>query len=178
MLILFKPWRDGQRVRNQGQTWEDAFGQFLSESDDRIKNIMDNMQLLHECKDSRDDHFSQRQSRHRSNRVPSEISNCTGNEMCEGGDDFDDNLVLDHLHMIDACHSIQFQRSTENIITCLNYAEHAGMFAFNDSNHIVLSHSNEHVMDVSNAVQHIEDHNLDFEQECHRTYDLRRDEWK
>ncbi|KZV60815.1 hypothetical protein PENSPDRAFT_540686, partial [Peniophora sp. CONT] len=55
MLILFKPWRHASDLRDPGQSWEDAFAQFLISCPSHLTRVMNNMQLLHECKDSRDD---------------------------------------------------------------------------------------------------------------------------
>ncbi|KAJ7079216.1 hypothetical protein C8R43DRAFT_835417, partial [Mycena crocata] len=54
MLILFKPWRHAEDLREHGQTWSVAFELFLLTCSDQIKYCIDNMQILHECKDSRD----------------------------------------------------------------------------------------------------------------------------
>ncbi|KAF6744733.1 hypothetical protein DFP72DRAFT_825280, partial [Ephemerocybe angulata] len=56
MLILFKPWRNVADLRTQGQSWIEAFDEFVKTCDPFSKSRMDNMQVLHECKDSRDDH--------------------------------------------------------------------------------------------------------------------------
>ncbi|KAJ4473214.1 hypothetical protein C8R41DRAFT_711055, partial [Lentinula lateritia] len=55
MLMFFKPWRTGTDLRNEGQGWEEAFEMFLVSCLVRIKEVMENMQILHECRDSRDD---------------------------------------------------------------------------------------------------------------------------
>ncbi|KAJ7162716.1 hypothetical protein C8R43DRAFT_880011, partial [Mycena crocata] len=60
MLILFKPWRHAEDLRAENETWEDAFSKFTSACSPDILERIDNMQLLHECKDSRDEHFSKR----------------------------------------------------------------------------------------------------------------------
>ncbi|KAH7924615.1 hypothetical protein BV22DRAFT_1012930, partial [Leucogyrophana mollusca] len=60
MLIFFKPWRRPSDLRDPGQTWSDAFTVFESMCHPRFKSMMKNMQILHECRDSRDDHFHQR----------------------------------------------------------------------------------------------------------------------
>ncbi|THV04521.1 hypothetical protein K435DRAFT_649064, partial [Dendrothele bispora CBS 962.96] len=57
MLILFKPWRCIDDLRIKDQSWKDAFETFLPECPSEFKEIMDNMQLQHECRDSRDDYF-------------------------------------------------------------------------------------------------------------------------
>ncbi|KAJ3905608.1 hypothetical protein F5879DRAFT_763988, partial [Lentinula edodes] len=58
MLMLFKPWRTGLDLRTPFQSWEDAFDVFLHSCPDTVKAILENMQILHECRDSRDDHFA------------------------------------------------------------------------------------------------------------------------
>ncbi|KAG2746678.1 hypothetical protein P692DRAFT_201668714, partial [Suillus brevipes Sb2] len=55
MLILFKPWCAIQHLKNVHDSWIDAFEMFVDQCGVRLRKIMDNMQLLHECKDSRDD---------------------------------------------------------------------------------------------------------------------------
>ncbi|KAG2139900.1 hypothetical protein BD769DRAFT_1308615, partial [Suillus cothurnatus] len=59
-LILFKPWRSARDLRSDGQSWESAFNEFLGVAKVCLKNVMDNMQILHECQDSCDDHFAER----------------------------------------------------------------------------------------------------------------------
>ncbi|KAH7909209.1 hypothetical protein BJ138DRAFT_990295, partial [Hygrophoropsis aurantiaca] len=53
MLIFFKPWTDSKQLRLPGQTWPEAFEDFLVVCPDKYKKIMDNMQVFHECRDSR-----------------------------------------------------------------------------------------------------------------------------
>ncbi|THU91932.1 hypothetical protein K435DRAFT_673072, partial [Dendrothele bispora CBS 962.96] len=56
MLILFKPWVTVSDLKSDEQSWEEAYQDFLESScSPRIRQIIDNMQLLHECRDSRDD---------------------------------------------------------------------------------------------------------------------------
>ncbi|KAJ7831616.1 hypothetical protein B0H14DRAFT_2365079 [Mycena olivaceomarginata] len=69
MLILFKPWRDADDLRDANQTWLEAYEQFLPTCSQEVIDCINNMQLLHECKDSRDavrspsrvlDHYTKR----------------------------------------------------------------------------------------------------------------------
>ncbi|KAJ7626987.1 hypothetical protein FB45DRAFT_749408, partial [Roridomyces roridus] len=55
MLIFFKPWRHAKDLRDAGQTWEKAFELFIQTCTREVKQKMNNMQILHECRDSRDD---------------------------------------------------------------------------------------------------------------------------
>ncbi|KAJ7207625.1 hypothetical protein GGX14DRAFT_311269, partial [Mycena pura] len=55
MLIFFKPWRCAKDLRKVGESWEDAFKSFQLTCSPAVRYRMDNMQILHECRDSRDD---------------------------------------------------------------------------------------------------------------------------
>ncbi|KAJ6471185.1 hypothetical protein DFH09DRAFT_913055, partial [Mycena vulgaris] len=63
MLILFKPWKHAEDLRHKNQSWSDAYAQFLLTCTEEITRCIENMQLLHECKDSRDAHYSNRRNR-------------------------------------------------------------------------------------------------------------------
>lgn len=65
MLILFKPWRHAQDLKGLYASWEEAFNEFVQMCSDSVICKMNNMQILHECRDSRDDHFAERRSRMR-----------------------------------------------------------------------------------------------------------------
>ncbi|KAJ7015752.1 hypothetical protein C8F04DRAFT_902710, partial [Mycena alexandri] len=54
MLILFKPWRHASDLRHSEQSWSSAYQQFLETCTPDINEYIDNMQFLHECRDSRD----------------------------------------------------------------------------------------------------------------------------
>ncbi|KAF9053995.1 hypothetical protein BDP27DRAFT_1242482, partial [Rhodocollybia butyracea] len=56
MLILFKPWKNLADLLMPHSTWSSAFEQFQASCDERILGYMRNMQILHECRDSRDNH--------------------------------------------------------------------------------------------------------------------------
>ncbi|KAG2127794.1 hypothetical protein BD769DRAFT_1294014, partial [Suillus cothurnatus] len=63
MLILFKPWISVDDLRSEFESWSDAFENFIKRCGPNKLFIMKNMQILHECKDSRDDHFANRRQR-------------------------------------------------------------------------------------------------------------------
>ncbi|KAF8237219.1 hypothetical protein L208DRAFT_1105277, partial [Tricholoma matsutake] len=58
MLILFKPWRTTFDLHQPNGSWSTAFKNYRSSTccSNEFKELMDNMQLLHECKDKHDDH--------------------------------------------------------------------------------------------------------------------------
>ncbi|KAJ7776560.1 hypothetical protein DFH07DRAFT_731869, partial [Mycena maculata] len=55
MLIFFKPWRDACDLRENYGSWEEAFEAFVKTCSQSVIHKMDNMQIMHECRDSRDD---------------------------------------------------------------------------------------------------------------------------
>ncbi|KAJ7707962.1 hypothetical protein B0H14DRAFT_2231640, partial [Mycena olivaceomarginata] len=56
MLILFKPWRHASDLRLQGQSWYEAYLAFRNQCSAFVLDAINNIQILHECKDSRDAH--------------------------------------------------------------------------------------------------------------------------
>ncbi|KAF8226031.1 hypothetical protein L208DRAFT_1226639, partial [Tricholoma matsutake] len=58
MLILFKPWQSAFDLRMATESWMAAFNNFKMGTfcPPEFQSIMNNMQLLHECKDRCDDH--------------------------------------------------------------------------------------------------------------------------
>ncbi|KAG1752314.1 uncharacterized protein EDB91DRAFT_1045077, partial [Suillus paluster] len=58
MLILFSPWSAPKDLMNTYSSWSDAFEHFMRECPPKFQYIMKNMQILHECQDSRDDHYA------------------------------------------------------------------------------------------------------------------------
>ncbi|KAJ7462926.1 hypothetical protein FB451DRAFT_1043582, partial [Mycena latifolia] len=59
-LILFKPWRHADDLRHANQSWSAAYAQFIANCLDDILECIENMQILHECKDIRDAHYAHR----------------------------------------------------------------------------------------------------------------------
>lgn len=128
MLILFKPWKHACDLRSPGQSWSDAFEHFLRLCPTDKKAVMDNMQILHECRDSRDDHFAERRNsgRNRSNRVSVDLlgENTADDEF----DGLDHNaLILNHFEAIDNAHSQRMSNSKDAVRQCLHSADKTGL---------------------------------------------------
>ena len=83
----------------------------------QFKKIMDNMQILHECCDSRDDHFADCQNRNRicSRRAPGEFTGSRNADDDFGGEDDEDVLILEHLQSIDSSTSTSREVSDDNV---------------------------------------------------------------
>ncbi|KAJ7438791.1 hypothetical protein B0H11DRAFT_1692619, partial [Mycena galericulata] len=60
MLILFKPWRHCSDLISEDQNWVGAYEDFLQDCSSDVVSVIENMQILHECKDSRDAHYANR----------------------------------------------------------------------------------------------------------------------
>lgn len=60
MLVLFRPWRTGLELRESNQSWDSAFCSYTFSAHQR--RIMDNMNVLYECKDAAHDFAAQRRS--------------------------------------------------------------------------------------------------------------------
>lgn len=130
MLLLFVPWNLAQDLRKVGQSWCDAFVEFRTSAPTSILKVMDNMQILHECRDSRDDHFA-----NRCIRVP-------GNQFLGFGggssydDDFDsdentDEAILHHLQSLDQSMGERFVFEQGNVRDTLKHADAIGIFRIN-----------------------------------------------
>src|SRR6266545_2009149 len=92
MLILFKPWYNTNDLRKPSQTWEEAFHEFDACCSSRVKSMMTNMQLLHECRENSTDHFASRRNRRRH-------QNLFSDKLVEHPDDFgqeDQSEFLEH----------------------------------------------------------------------------------
>jgi len=128
MLILFKPWRKATDLRSEFQSWEDAYVHFLEDCSPEYIAKMNNMQVLHECRDSRDDHFAQRRNDAHRDTHPSR-----GEKRSLIDDDFahvecTENEILNHLLEVHECQSEKKTKDNVNILHCLEYAEASGMY--------------------------------------------------
>ena len=65
MLILLKPWKCIEDLKPAVTSWLDAFAQFTNSCHPWMNRLINNMQILHEYRDSQDDHFAKRNVEHR-----------------------------------------------------------------------------------------------------------------
>ena len=59
LLTLFVPWRTVSDLCSSGQTWQDALQASQARISTHSRKIIENIQLLHECKKDRDEHLLQ-----------------------------------------------------------------------------------------------------------------------
>ncbi|KAI0084699.1 hypothetical protein BDY19DRAFT_897951, partial [Irpex rosettiformis] len=50
MLMLFKPWRSVCDLKDNCTSWQVAFASFIETAPDVVKALINNMQILHECR--------------------------------------------------------------------------------------------------------------------------------
>jgi hypothetical protein len=173
MLIFFKPWRHAGDLRNRNETWSNAFETFIRMCPSKTTKIIENMQILHECKDSRDDHFVNRRC-HTRNHILQNSDGQTYSQINEddfSGENESENLILQHLVSIQHSRSNTFLQAHQDIITCLNHTDTAGLFSSGNTTNI--NHSIDH--DVCQEI--FEEHPL-LEESWKKTYDSHKQEWK
>lgn len=135
MLILFKPWRTAIDLHDPGESWSEAFDTFQHSPycPAEFKQIMSNMQLLHECKDGHDDHFSQHHRYQQGLPVPVEICSANCNTVDLTLQDIDDNEILQHLKSIETCYSQRTNATSTNTLDCIMHTEDGGLFTVKSS---------------------------------------------
>ena len=171
MLILFKPWRYASDLRENNQKWEEAFELFQENCSDRVTKILDNMQILHECHDSGNDHFSQRRHRGHSTRLSQ------SNQHVESADDFgpiEASVILDHLESIIASSSEKISRSKTSVEECLLHANMSGMF---DIMPVPDTSTNSNA-NMENKIKEVHQSDLEMEENRRTEYENRRNQWK
>lgn len=89
MLILFKPWRKAANLHGDVANWPEAFDEFRKSCAKEMQGVMDNMQILHECKDSKN-HYQTR-------RIYILQNGTTRNVRNQGTDKPNMDEVLDHI---------------------------------------------------------------------------------
>jgi len=110
----------------------EAFEDFQLACNSNHLSIMENMQLLHECRDSRDDHFSQRRSRIARNvGISLELQSGTrlhDDDSLEFGCTTDESQLLEHLEDIADCRSTSAAKHQERILEALSLVRDVGIY--------------------------------------------------
>lgn len=117
MLILFKPWWVPVDLHVPGTNWLDTFEGFTAVLPIEHRQIIDNMQVLHKCCDSRDDHMQTHTwQRNKSGyRRAFDDSQEAGNEI----EEIDMNEVLEHLFELDQMSSKKTDALNREAQQCL-----------------------------------------------------------
>ena len=125
MLILFKPWRQALDLRIAEESWEETYNRFGRTMETRHKQIVNNMQVLHECRDSRDDHMQSRPRQHVNGGKTGVFGTSGGGNELE---EIDMTEVLEHLSEINQMSSRRTDIVNEETRECLQKLECAGWY--------------------------------------------------
>ena len=126
MLTLFRPWRDVADLRLLDESWESSFENFENQLLPCHVAVLRNMQILNECRDSRNNHMQTRvRTRARPKAKPRGEYGDAGNEI----EDIDMSEVLDHLDDIDRMSSRKMEEANKETNRCLRELEDAGFFS-------------------------------------------------
>ena len=170
MLILFKPWRSVADLREQAETWECAFTAYKQEMESHHVKILDNMQVLHECRDSRDDHM---QTRFRQRSRGSQGLRGGGANAENDIEEIDMAEVVGHLEGIERMTSKKKDETTCETRRCIGRLTEAGFFLSTPEAGDTSQNNNEL---EEFKVTDLEDDNL--EDEWRDTYERRKAAWK
>ena len=172
MLILFKPWRTAFDLRMVAEPWAAAFNNFKKSTfcPPEFQSIMDNMKLLHKCKDCHDNHF--REQRHHVALAP-EIVGGEPAVIENAVEDVDNIEVLQHLQSIDDCYSQRKNNMNMNSLHCIEHAEQAGLFSVKSSDpHYTTS------VPSSQSIEQVEHDHEDVKKIWKAAYSLQHERWK
>ncbi|KAF9455472.1 hypothetical protein BDZ94DRAFT_1179897, partial [Collybia nuda] len=90
MLTLFKPWRTGEELKSNSETWDIAFKLHVF-SNDELK-LMRNFNLKYECNDARDDYYSILKKK----KKDAKMNNTSSNVLLNNNDDYINDMDIDH----------------------------------------------------------------------------------
>jgi hypothetical protein len=168
MLILFKPWRVVGDLREPNETWIQAFNRFIGTCTEDTKRILNNMQVLHECKDAKDIEDRRR----RDDRRETSGSMWPGeNEVEEFAGEVINDDLLEHLDSVVSYASERQAKVDADVIECLNEIERSGILSS--------PKQRSQVGDVQDRIDEIMLPNeLPLEDIWRTAYDSRRNAWK
>ena len=98
ILTLFTPWRSISDLCDPHETWGQAFGIRQSRITTESQKMIDNIQLLQECKNDRDEHLQQVIEAAQTETVDERIKT---NRNVDISDDDENDEILDLLEIID-----------------------------------------------------------------------------
>jgi hypothetical protein len=171
MLVFFKPWRCVSDLRTPGQSWQDSFNEYLENAPIRFKKLMDNMQIQHECRDSRDDHYARRRQKQKSFRLAETLIGSRHTDDDFGWNDDDESRVLEHLESISDCNSQRMSTSQDSVLQCLRQIDLCGMYD--------TTPPPSHTKQTENmACIEVHEKQPVLEELWRQSYEKRRDQWK
>jgi len=160
MLVLFKPWRVEADLRGGAKDWPEAFSLFMESCEPGVRQILDNIQLLHECRDSKDSLQKKR------NRAMDRERRTSVRD--DGSGEPDMNEVMDHIDSVENYYSRATYESQANVDDCLWELQASGIFSHTERDNPPLP--------TSERIMLPDDDTLEDQWET--TYEDRRNKWK
>lgn len=177
MLMLFKPWRCALDLHGNHRLWIDAFQSWksnLSENDE-LNHRVNNIVLLHECKDACDHHYASRH--HRGNvqvHVPSEFIEGAESENARLAQEIKNSLDdIDAIHAVDPVVEYVVWKNTQchgESLICLLQMEQAGRFNVAETPNASTASAHDEAEEIG-CDCHLED-------EWQHAYDNHHERWK
>lgn len=162
MLILFKPWRTEADLRGNAEDWPEAFHRFSESCTPETRRILENIQLLHECKDSSKSMWGRR------NRMMDKERRAARKDSEEAEMD----EIIDHIDSVESYYSRMIAESRANVDDCLWELQAAGLFLHAEGNQDQPSQATA----STDAIMLPDDDSLEDQWKC--AYENRRNEWK
>ncbi|KAJ8503417.1 hypothetical protein ONZ45_g10876 [Pleurotus djamor] len=126
MLILFKPWRSLADLKSHTQGWVESYRHFISQAPSHVQDVINNMQLLHECRDSKDDHFdAMRKARKLAGLVRVNHESIEDDNGIEA--QLTDNEIINHLEKIDMIYARSRTEANMGVMECMTSAVNSGL---------------------------------------------------
>ena len=125
MLILLKPWQSPVDLHGPGLSWSSEYESFLQTCNERVRRIIDNMQVLHECRDARDDHFASWSKRAWTARMAEQNEEAEQNHI---GESYSEEFIHEHLKDIKDYQSENIGRISDTASQCFASVEQSGFF--------------------------------------------------
>lgn len=145
MLILFKPWRNVDDLLNGHSSWVDAYTSFQSDPDPERSRIIENMQLLNQCKDARDKDFAAKGANRRHLLRSLDASRGQRRAIDRGLDTFleEDEEIAERLNDINRSQSNTLMTEKLEEESALAAARDAGLYDIDDEEYMHLQNDEE-----------------------------------
>ena len=171
MLIVFKPWRDAMDLKTTHLSWHEAFQSWKTSADytPEINQLLNNMNLLNECKDSRDNHFKNRNRQTTdiiSENVINESRMVEDDELTTG---IDEEALHDLLQDLNGRMARSLEGDDPEILNVIGCLEHSGLLNTEEESEII---------NVEGSIEQIGNDTESYEAEWKATYDKRKAVWK
>ena len=170
MLLLFKPWRTAADLKPEQETWESVFDSFKesAECDIEICQILNNMQILHECKESRDTHMKNRNKRSTFNITSDIVDASRAAEEDDLNEAIGESALQELLDTMAKKKSERIERSSDDVSSVLQSLNDSGLCSVPVSENMM----------VNGVIEKSDEADIAYETIWKEAYEERRTAWK